>query len=152
VSYVEETANAVLSTTAGTYTTVIQNASDIAIPLVSGRRYKHTFIGGSNLLVAGSGFATSDVWYLKLQVSTNSGSSWADVGSPSYIVRAQVAQSMRYAIPQFNRIYDPGADSTTTRFRWQATKASGAATVTSTLESGVNAPFGLMVEDVGLAL
>lgn len=142
--------NITLSTTANAYTTVIENAADIS--LVGGRRYEHIFSGGSNLLAGGSGFTTSDFWTLKLQVSTNSGGSWADVEGAAYIARAQVAQSMRYAIPPVIRWYDPPADSSTTRFRWQSSMASGAATVTSSLISGAATPFRMLIKDVGLAV
>ncbi len=146
VDYATNTSNVTLSTTAGTYTDLVTGAT---FTPVSGRRYRVSFYGGDNLLVAGSGFATSDVWKLKMQVSV-AGGAYADlVPGPMMIVRAQVAQTMRYAIPNFISDYLAGSTSTL-RFKVAASKTSGAGTVTSTMETATGAsPFVLLVEDVG---
>jgi len=146
VDYATNTSNVTLSTTAGTYTDVL--VGNTFTP-VSGRRYRVSFYGGDNLLIGGSGFATSDMWKLKMQVSV-AGGAYADlVPGPMMIVRAQVAQTMRYAIPNFISDYLAGSTSTL-RFKAAASKTSGAGTVTSVMETATGAsPFVLLVEDIG---
>jgi hypothetical protein len=56
---VQQTGNVTLSTTAGTYTTVLTGN---AVDLLDGRTYKITLSGGDFLTVAGSGFATTNSW------------------------------------------------------------------------------------------
>lgn len=146
VDYASNTSNVTLSTTAGTYTDVITGAT---FTPVAGRRYLVHFYGGDNMLVGGSGFATADTWKLRFQVSIGGGA-YADlVPGPMMIARAPVAQSFRYPIPTFLSDYFAGSASTV-QFKAAATKWSGAATVTTTLETGTGAvPFTLLVTDVG---
>jgi hypothetical protein len=140
------TSNVTLSTTAGTFTDVVVGNTFTPI---SGRRYKATFYGGDDLNVAGSGFATTDQWKAKIQVSV-AGGAYADL-VPGYwhIARGQFAVAMRYAI--LVGISDYLASSTSTlRFKVAATKLTGASTVTSTLETQSGAsPLVLLVEDIG---
>ena len=138
--------NVTLSTTAGVYTDVVLGHT---FTPMSGRRYLVTFYGGDNLFISGSGFATTDTWKLKFQVSV-AGGAYADlVPGPMYIARAPVAQAFRYPIPMFISDYLAGSASTL-NFKPMATKFSGAGTVTSTMETGTGAsPFVMLVEDVG---
>ncbi len=146
VDYATNTSNVTLSTTAGTYTDLVTGAT---FTPVSGRRYRVSFYGGDNLLVAGSGFATTDTWRLRFQVSV-AGGAYADLVPAGYqIARAPVAQTFRYAIPAGESDYLAGSTSTL-RFKAAASKTSGAGTVTSVMETGTGAnPFVLLVEDIG---
>ena len=140
----ESTTDVTLSTTAGTFSTLVEGT---AFTPVSGRRYKLSFWAPGNMLIGGSGFATTDTWQSKFQVSVGGGA-YADLAAPNgpaYIARAPVAQAFRYPIPDRTADY-VAASASTLRFKVVATKASGAATVTSTLE----ADFHLLVEDVGI--
>jgi hypothetical protein len=130
-----------LSTTAGVYSDIVVGGT---FTPVSGRRYKLLYWAGGNLLVAGSGFATTDYWVMKFQVSVGGGA-FADVPPGAwYIARAQVAQSMRYPVPVGIADY-LSLSAATLQFKVAATKASGASTVTSTMETDNH----LLIEDIG---
>lgn len=141
----ENASNVTLSTTAGTYTEVVTANN---VPVVFGRIYLVTFYGGDNLLSGGSGFATSDTWKMKLEVDTGIG--FVDISGPWTMARAYVASGHRYHIPVGMARWV--ADVTgASDFQASATKASGASTVTSTLETGSGAtPFALLIEEIGV--
>jgi hypothetical protein len=147
VDFKQTTSNVVLSTAAGTYTdAVVSNP----VSVVGGRRYRLMCSGGSNLLVAGSGFALTDVWQQRLQVDEGAGYADLPLDGPSYIFRLEALNSTRQPIPVKVGYYEPAADDTVT-FRWQAAKTSGAAAVTSTLDTTAgDSPLTLVVEDVGV--
>jgi hypothetical protein len=147
----EEATDVVLSTTAGTYTDVVESS---AFDAVAGRAYRVMFSGGHDLLIAGSGFATTDAWEYKFQRDVGSGyGDVAPLSGPKYIVRSNVAIAMRYAIPVHIAYYLPSADAAGVTVKLHARKQSGAATVTSELETSAGAtPFRIDVEDIGLAI
>lgn len=126
VDFAWSSSNVTLSTTAGTYSDIVVGAT--FTPAATGRRYKITYAGGDNLVIGGSGFTTSDTWLMKIQVSV-AGGAYADVQGPWYITRAQVAQTMRYAIPPGEVNY-VAASGSTLRFKAAATKSIGASSVT----------------------
>ncbi len=146
VDYASQASNVTLSTTAGVYSDIV--VGNVFTP-VANRRYLCTFYGGDQMLVAGSGFATTDAWRIKFQVSV-AGGAYADlVPGNGYLARCYVAASTRYIIAPSISDYLAGSIATL-QFKVQAAKSSGAGTVTSTLETGTGAaPFTLLVEDVG---
>jgi hypothetical protein len=148
VAFAEQTNDVTLSTTAGTFTQVVETP---AVNVVGGRRYKVTFTGGLDILTNGSGFTVSDTWDQKIQRSVNGGA-YGDVGGATRIARAWVASGFRYNIPVCVRYYDP-AISASVSWRLVASKVAGAATVNSIYETNAGAsPFDLSVEDIGLAI
>jgi hypothetical protein len=146
---VETTSPIVLSTTAGTYTQIVESS---AFNAIAGRCYKISFFGSSNLLVAGSGFTTTDSWDHKMQLKVGAGAyaDAADVTIITRIFRLQVAAATRAPIPNHTAIYRPAANASV-QIRLAATKSSGAATVTSQYEGGPSSAFYILVEDIGLA-
>jgi hypothetical protein len=146
IDWATSTSDVTLSTTAGTYTTILTGN---AKALKSGRRYRITAAGGDNMLSGGSGFATSDTWMQKLQVDTGSGFGDLTLSGPSYVVRAFTALAHRYRIPNYIGYYVPGSNVTAT-FRWMAAKTAGASTVTTQYQANAGvSPFTLLVEDLG---
>ena len=146
ISFDNGVGNVTLSTTAGTYTDVI-NSTNAYATLRQGERLKVTYFcdSGGNLLISGSGFATTDTWRARLAVSIEGAAYSVISGSDAYMNRAQVAQSMRYLIPDRHWIYTVPAGVTYVYFLVQASKTSGAGTVTSVLEGRQN----IVVEHIG---
>jgi hypothetical protein len=146
IDFVQSATDVTLSTTAGTYTTIVTGTANT---LISGRRYKITLSGGDNMLSGGSGFATSDTWKQKVQVDPPTGG-FVDLAlsGPTMIARAALAAAFRYAIPVHVGYYVPTEDGSHT-FRWVASKVAGAATVTSSMQTATVSPFTLHVEDCG---
>lgn len=133
-----------LSTTAGTWTTVIEQ---ITIPCQVGRLYKVTFSGGDNLLKNGAGKAVGDTWRMRIMRDTGSG--YATMNAGKYILRADTTADQRVLIPDMVGYFSPSADGDVD-FRVEATKVSGAAGVTSSMETNSGAsPFVINIEDVG---
>jgi hypothetical protein len=147
IAYAFKDTNTTLSTTAGTWTDVIETAD---APVEVDHVYMVTMSGSYDLVTGGSGFATSDTWEYKLQRSLNSGGSWQDVGGRQIIARAWVATGFRYIVPPFVRLYTPSTDAPTVRWKVVARKAAGAATVTSVIETlAAECPYEILVEDCG---
>jgi hypothetical protein len=146
---VQTTSPIVLSTTAGTYTQIVETP---AFNVLAGRCYKISFFGSSNLLVAGAGFTTTDSWDHKFQLKVGAGAyaDAADVTIITRIFRLQVAAATRAPIPNHTAIYRPAANASV-QVQLAATKSSGAATVTSQYEGGPSSAFYILVEDLGLA-
>lgn len=136
------TTDVVLSTTAGTWTDVVEL---VGISCRLGRLYKVSFLGGHNLLTGGSGFATSDQWDMRIR--RNTGSGYANIEEWRF-ARGR-AEASRYPIPNRSVLFSPSATGTVS-FLVQATKAAGAGTVTSELETNSSAAdLRVLVEDVG---
>jgi hypothetical protein len=134
--------NVTLSTTAGVYSDIVTGG--VFTPGVN-RRLKVLVWFAANLLIGGSGFSTADTWQAKWVVSVGGGA-FADVPpGPTYLVRAQVAQTMRYGVAPQMLDYVTGPTPATLQFKWQMSKTSGAATVTSDWQSTTHQ----LVEDVG---
>lgn len=132
IAYDPTSGTVVLSTTTGTFTVVASSAADLAV--VANRSYLVEYWNNGSAVSGGAGNAVGDRWDGQLQVSTNSGGAWANLGAQKMMFRAQVAAAQRWEVPLFREIYKPGASSTTTRFRFQAAKTIGAAGVTSQVE------------------
>lgn len=151
VAFGSESNDVTLSTTAGTYVTIVTTGTTA---VKAGRRYKCTLGGGHSLITGGSGFAVGDAWEFQIERQVDGGG-WAVLpGWPvTGRVRANVAAVTRLIIPQQLGYYDPSVDADTVDFRVRATKFSGAATVTSVAGTNTGAsPFTLAVEDVGWAI
>jgi hypothetical protein len=132
----------VLSTTAGTYTPIL-NTNTIDVKANTYYQVYFVFIG--NMLVSGSGFTTGDTWMMKFQKETTPGGGFTDLYSAggSYVTRSNVAIAMRYMVPDRFGLYLPVAAGTVS-FRLVVAKTSGAATVTSQLEG---TPFIWVIEE-----
>ena len=139
------TTNLALSTTIGTYTTVMTGT---AFTAVSGRRYKLTFYGGDNLLIAAG--AAGEEFRGKFQVSVNAGA-FADVTGPSYLAeRTEAAAATRKAIQTKLDEYVAVANDSI-QFRYQAAHTAGTAGLAGTLDVGPTpTPLVLLVEDIGV--
>jgi hypothetical protein len=144
VGFAQNVATVALSTTAGTYTTIVE---DTTVPVISGRRYKISYLGCDNLLIAGAGFATTNQWYGKFQVDI-SGGGYADLTltPANQIARLEVAATTRKPVPVVEGIYVASATDAACGFRFQAAKTVGAAGVTSQLEGSHT----ILVEDIGV--
>jgi hypothetical protein len=143
VDFSAEASNVALSTSAGTYTTIIEGN---VFAGVNGRKYRLSFFGGDNLLVAGSGFATTNAWEGRFQVSVNGGA-YADVDENMTLARLEVAAATRKPIFTCTERYIATSDDDL-QFRFQVTKSNGAGTVTSSMEGATNS-WKLTVEDMG---
>jgi hypothetical protein len=144
IDRVESNADVTLSTTAGTYTTMI---SSNLVTCKQNRLYKISVSTPDNLVIGGSGFAVGDTWRWRLMKDVN-GAGAVPLGAQA-LARANVAVSQRYAMCPLFSMYSPPADSSV-QFREEAAKTSGAATVTSqTNNDGGNNYVQLIVEDVG---
>jgi hypothetical protein len=139
----ENSANVTLSTTAGTYTLVV-NVDNV--PVIAGRLYRVTFCGGDNLLKNGTGAAVGDTWSQRFR--RNTGAGYASMNTSKFILRADVTADQRVLIPDMVGYFSPSATGNVD-FKCEAAKTSGAAGVTSQMESGSASPFRITVEDVG---
>ena len=138
------TANISLSTVIGTYTTIMTGT---AFTAVTGRRYKLTFYGGDNMLIAAG--AVGEEFREKFQVSVNAGA-FADVTGPSYLERNEAAAATRQPIPTKLDEYVAVANDSL-QFRYQAAHTGGTAGLASSLDVGPTpTPLVLLVEDIGI--
>lgn len=148
----ENASDVVLSTTAGTFTQIVESDS---FDVVAGEIYRVEYTGGDNLLIGGSGFGLSDSWWHKFQRSVGGGAygDGAGMTTPKLVARLESAAGTRKPIPSHTAYYYP-AGSASVKVRLVATKAAGAATVTSTYtaSSGLGtAPHRITVEHIGQA-
>lgn len=141
----EEPNNVALSTTAGTYTTIVEG--NLFIWAETGRKYKLSFFGGNNLLINGTGQATGDIWQCRFQVSVNGGA-YANVSASRYLARLQNAINTRVPVFTYTDEYT-ALSGNSLQFRFQASKTTGAVTVTSSMDTVAGSPWVLLVEDIG---
>jgi hypothetical protein len=148
LAYAHETNDVVLSTTAGTYTTVVETA---VFPVIPGRVYKIQVSGGDRLLTGGSGFTTNDAWTHRVQVSQDGGA-YIDMQRAGRTIFALswVATGKSYHVPSYVAYYVPPVGVAEATLRYQASKFVGAATVTSTMQTNAGgSPWRLEISDVG---
>ena len=147
------TADTTLSTTAGTYSTIV--GGDNSCDVEAGHWYRVWLAGGHSFVTGGSGFTVGDFWEFTLERRVGGGAgTWDQIpGVPALVrVRANVAVAARFPIPQVVALYQPSASASTVEFRARATKGGGAATVTSVVgTNGGSSPLQIYAEDIGTA-
>jgi hypothetical protein len=140
-----ETANDVtLSTTAGTYTTLLEI---LDIDLWENRLYEVVFSGADNLLSGGSGFAAGDQWRWRIH-RRFAGGVYSGIEAQASI-RATATAAQRYPVRSIIGYFSPPVDGVCD-FKVEMAKISGAATVTSSVQNdgGANV-MSLQVKDIG---
>lgn len=138
-----------LSTTAGTWTTLV-DLNDYAVK--AGRRYLVLGDSGHSWVTGGSGFTGNDFWEQEVQVNAGAGfvsitpvRAYKRVRSNNWVAAARWPGMITYGV------YEPGADATVD-FRLRGVKGGGAATVTTTADTNGGAtPHFILVQDVGSA-
>lgn len=150
VGYGRTAGPTVLSTTAGTFSDLVV-VNDV--PVIAGRKYKITCSEGHSLLSGGSGFAAADAWDFEGQMDLGHGAGFVNItpDKPFQRIRANIIlAASRWPLPVMLGIFHPSV-SEPVDFKLRATKVSGAATVTSTVDTnGGAAPHILLIEDIGL--
>lgn len=131
LDFAEATADVTLSTTAGTYTTLVTGA---AVAVKAGKMYRIEAICGAYLLSGGSTFATGDTWRFKLE--RDDGGGYISMAS-NKAVRTNVAIAAVAPTPNLVGYYSPATDDTVS-FRARASKTSGNVAVTSTVSVDAN--------------
>jgi hypothetical protein len=143
VDYVEATSDVALSTTNGTYTTLVTSN---AVSLTAGKLYKITCTPGSYMLTSGSGWATGDTWRFKLERDIGSG--FASMAR-NRALRPNVAIASVTPGMELVGFFSPASSGSVT-FRCSAAKTAGAATVASTVSVDTGeGTIELIVECVG---
>jgi hypothetical protein len=132
LDYAEVTSDVTLSTTAGTYTTLITGN---AVTVKAGKQYRVEVICGAYLLSGGASFATGDTWRFRLE--RDDGGGFTEMAS-NKAVRTNVAIAAVAPTPNLVGYYSPATDDTVT-FRARASKTSGNVAVTSTVSVDGNA-------------
>jgi hypothetical protein len=140
----ENTADIVLSTVNGTYTSIITTGN---IALKAGRLYRITAKAGSYMVTGGSAFAVSDTWKYRVYRSIN-GAAAATMRAQKTL-RSEAAVATVKTLPDLMGYFSPAANSNVS-FVFEAARTAGAATVTSTISvDGGEAYSELIVEDIG---
>lgn len=142
----EKTSDTVLSTTAGTFTTIITTGN---LALKAGRLYMIMAKPGSQIVTGGSGFAVTDQYLIQVLRAVNGGA----FGNMGCRTRSRTNLAVAGFWPLWTTIgtYSPAANANV-EFKMEATKAIGAATVTTTVQTDTaNGYSELLVIDVGAA-
>lgn len=143
VDYVNVNGDVALSATAGTYTTLVTGN---AITCRAGRLYRVTCIPGAYLISAGSGFAASDTWRMKLERDIGSG--FVSMARNKAMRPNVAVASVQESVPLIGH-FSPSSTTSAT-FRARAAKTTGAGTVTSTVSvDGGEGEIELSIEDIG---
>jgi hypothetical protein len=139
-----QTGDITLSTTAGTYTTLVEKTG---VSCKAGRLYEITFSGADNFLTGGSGFATTDNWRHRLARKIGAGA-YATMKAQA-LIRCHVAAAQRYPLRVLIGYFSPSSDATVD-FKCEMTKVAGAATVTTSVQNdAANNGMHLMIKDIG---
>jgi len=144
-SYARVTADVVLSTTAGTQSTVIEKLN---VRCHEGRLYKVT-VSLPRFTSAGTGGATTDRWDFEIERAIGAG---AYTSMQRQIWTPGVATNIKRWPVNMITFFSLGTGADDVDFRVRAMKQSGAATVTSTFTCNSTEPCELFVEDVGPAV
>jgi hypothetical protein len=140
----EKTTDTVLSTTAGTYTTIITTGN---LALRAGRLYKITAVLGAYVVTAGSGWATGDTFRARIYRSIG-GAAFATMRR-NHAWRTNVAIASVHLAPTLIGFFSPAVDGNV-EFKLEASKTAGAATVTTTVSVDAGEGYSeLVVEDIG---
>jgi hypothetical protein len=144
IDQAEVTSDTTLSTTAGTYSTIISTGN---IPLLAGRLYKITATIGAYLLIGGSGGAANDTW--RFRIYRNIAGGGAATMRTNAAGRINVASGGVVTLPVMTGTFSPPADGNVD-FLVQGAKTAGASTVTSTVSVDAGEGYSqILVEDVG---
>jgi hypothetical protein len=140
----EITSDTTLSTTAGTYSTIISTG---ALPLLAGRLYKVTAVIGAYLLVGGSGNAVNDTWRFRIYRDVAGGG--AATMRTNAAGRINAANGGVVTLPVMSGTFSPAANNNVD-FQVHGAKTAGASTVTSTVSvDGGEGYSQILVEDIG---
>jgi len=134
VDQVATTSDVVLSTTVGTFTTLVTKS----IPVINGRRYRLTF-EGLNLLTSVGPYATVDQFAFEITAG--------GTVKGGYKYQTRIAAASRCNVPTLTAWYDATSTGNIT-FLARATKATGDAALVGTVQADATHPLTLSVEDV----
>lgn len=148
VGFGSEATDITLSTTVGIYTMIVRALN---VPIVSGHTYRVAQGGGHTILTGGGTYAFSDAWDFRLRVDEGAGFVGLTYGGAKRIRdNEDHAGAKRYAFPEIMG-YHIAAGTGDATFNFEATKASGAAALTTIAVANAGAsPFTILVEDLGI--